>query len=71
MSNNTWEKIIEHATTCVVDDNEWYMYKVAESIVLVFNSIFKIVGAILDGQNYQPLDKLDKFQMVCIPLLEN
>ncbi|XP_031129566.1 calmodulin-binding protein 60 B-like [Ipomoea triloba] len=63
MSNNTWEKIIEHATTCVVDDNEWYMYKVAESIVLVFNSIFKIVGAILDGQNYQPLDRLNIFQM--------
>ncbi|XP_019186290.1 PREDICTED: calmodulin-binding protein 60 D-like isoform X2 [Ipomoea nil] len=62
-SNNTWDKIIQHATTCVVNDNEWHMYRVSEYVALVFNSIWSVVGVILDGQNYLPVDKLDRSQM--------
>ncbi|XP_031102440.1 calmodulin-binding protein 60 D-like isoform X2 [Ipomoea triloba] len=62
-SNKSWDKIIQHATTCVVNDNEWYMYRVSESVALVFNSIWSVVGAILDGQNCLPVDKLDRSQM--------
>ncbi|OIT07582.1 PREDICTED: calmodulin-binding protein 60 D-like [Nicotiana attenuata] len=61
-TNNTWEKITEHANTCVLDNSEWYIYNAGESIVLLFNCIYKLVGAILDGQNCQSLDKLDVFQ---------
>lgn len=60
--NNIWDKITEHVNTCLLDNNEWYIYNTRESIVLLFNCIYELVGAILDGQNFQSLDKLDVFQ---------
>ncbi|XP_055816628.1 calmodulin-binding protein 60 B-like isoform X2 [Solanum dulcamara] len=60
--NNIWEKITEHVTTCLLDNSEWYIYNAGESIVLLFNCIYELVGAILDGQNFQSIDKLDVFQ---------
>ncbi|XP_028086312.1 calmodulin-binding protein 60 G-like [Camellia sinensis] len=63
ISNKTWETIIVHATACVLDDKLYIYYRDAEGVRLVFNSIFKVVAATFDGQNYQPLDKLDAFQM--------
>ncbi|XP_060167246.1 calmodulin-binding protein 60 B-like isoform X1 [Lycium barbarum] len=58
VGNNTWEKITEHVKTCVLDNSEWYIYNTGESIILLFNCIYEVVGAILDGQNLQSLDKL-------------
>lgn len=63
--NNIWGKITEHVNTCLLDNNEWYIYNAGESIVLLFNCIYELVGAILDGQNFQSIDKLDVFQKVC------
>ncbi|CAL5380522.1 unnamed protein product [Camellia sinensis] len=63
ISNKIWETIIEHATACVLDDKLYTYYRDAESFGLVFNSIYKLVGVINDGQNYQSLDKLSVFQM--------
>ncbi|KAH0766726.1 hypothetical protein KY285_002597 [Solanum tuberosum] len=60
--NNIWEKITEHVSTCPLDNSEWYIYNAGESIVLLFNCIYELVGAILDGQNFQSIDKLDVFQ---------
>ncbi|KAF3647092.1 calmodulin-binding protein 60 B [Capsicum chacoense] len=60
--NNIWEKITEHVKTCTLDNSEWYIYNAGEGIVLLFNCIYELVGAILDGQNFQSLDKLDVFQ---------
>lgn len=60
--NNIWGKITEHVNTCLLDNNEWYIYNAGESIVLLFNCIYELVGAILDGQNFQSIDKLDVFQ---------
>lgn len=60
--NNIWEKITEHVNTCLLDNTEWYIYNAGESIVLLFNCIYELVGAILDGQNFQSIDKLDVFQ---------
>ncbi|MCD7446481.1 hypothetical protein HAX54_007795 [Datura stramonium] len=59
---NIWEKITEHVNTCLLDNSEWYIYNAGENIVLLFNCIYELVGAILDGQKFQPLDKLDVFQ---------
>ncbi|KAJ8529585.1 hypothetical protein K7X08_036420 [Anisodus acutangulus] len=59
---NIWEKITEHVKTCALDNSEWYIYNAGESIVLMFNCIYELVGAILDGQTFQSLDKLDVFQ---------
>ncbi|CAL5330120.1 unnamed protein product [Camellia sinensis] len=63
ISNKIWETIIEHATACVLDDKLYTYYRDAERVGLVFNSIYKLVGVINDGQNYQSLDKLSVFQM--------
>ncbi|KAM3249725.1 hypothetical protein P3L10_011495 [Capsicum annuum] len=60
--NNIWEKMTEHVNTCPLDNSEWYIYNAGESIVLLFNCIYELVGATLDGQNFQSLDKLDVFQ---------
>ncbi|XP_058214194.1 calmodulin-binding protein 60 B-like isoform X2 [Rhododendron vialii] len=63
MSNKIWETITEHATACVLDDNLYIYYKDGERIGLVFNSIFRVVGATFDGQSYQSLNMLNEFQM--------
>ncbi|CAL5402087.1 unnamed protein product [Camellia sinensis] len=63
ISNKTWETIIVHAMACVLDDKLYIYYRDAEGVGLVFNSIFKVVAVTFDGQTYQPLDKLDAFQM--------
>lgn len=64
--NKTWETIIKHAKDCVIDDY-LYMYSCGtEGTALLFNCIFKIVGATFDGQDYLSLDKIPIFQMVRI-----
>ncbi|KAG5547249.1 hypothetical protein RHGRI_013051 [Rhododendron griersonianum] len=63
MSNKIWKTVTEHATACVLDDNLYMYYKDGERIGLVFNSIFRVVGATFDGQSYQSLDMLNEFQM--------
>ncbi|TKY52289.1 Calmodulin-binding protein 60 G [Spatholobus suberectus] len=55
----SWIAIIEHAKTCVIDDNETFVYHSAEqSIGLLFNSIYVLVGVTFDGQNYRSPDTL-------------
>ncbi|KAK1374032.1 Calmodulin-binding protein 60 B [Heracleum sosnowskyi] len=61
ISNRTWETITGHAINCTLDD-KIYLYR-GVRVVLVFNSIWKAIGAIFDGQNFQNLDKLTPFQM--------
>ncbi|KAM7478433.1 hypothetical protein LguiA_026646 [Lonicera macranthoides] len=63
MSNKTWGTIIEHASACVLDEKLYMYYRAADSVGLVFNSIFKVVRATFDGQNYQCIDNLNPFQM--------
>ncbi|KAF7142307.1 hypothetical protein RHSIM_Rhsim05G0133700 [Rhododendron simsii] len=63
MSNKIWETVTEHATACVVDDKLYIYYKDGERIGVLFNSIFRVVGATFDGQSYQSLDLLNEFQM--------
>lgn len=68
--NKTWETIIKHAKDCVIDNN-LYMYSCGtEGIALLFNCIFKIVGATFDGQDYLSLDKIPIFQMQLVETLK-
>ena len=65
ISNRIWNAIIEHATTCVVDDSKFYSYfDAGQSIGLLFDSIYKVVGAMFDGYNYEPLHNLTPPQKV-------
>lgn len=43
--------IIEHVKTCVIDDDETFLYQ-EQSTSLIFNSIYVLVGVSFDGQNY-------------------
>lgn len=65
--NKIWKAIIEHANTCVVDDDKLYCYNHApQKHCLLFNSVHKVVGAIFDGESFVPLDKLTAHQKVSI-----
>ncbi|KAL8115014.1 calmodulin-binding protein 60 B-like isoform X2 [Apium graveolens] len=70
ISNRTWETITGHAINCTLDDRIYVYRGAAEKVVLVFNSIWKAIGAVFDGQNIQNLDKLNHFQMLLVENLK-
>ncbi|XP_008245780.1 PREDICTED: calmodulin-binding protein 60 G-like [Prunus mume] len=62
ISNRTWEIIIEHAKACEIDDHKFYAYhRTEQDVSLLFNSIYKVVGAMVNGQ-YCSLDELTPLQ---------
>lgn len=67
ISNRIWDTIIEHATTCVLDDSKFYSYfDAAQSIGLLFDSIYKVVGVTFDGHNYESLHNLSPPQKALV-----
>lgn len=64
ISTKQWGTIIEHAMTCEIDDRKVYAYHRGE-LTLLFNSIYKFVGAIVEGQFCFP-DQLTPPQKVCL-----
>ncbi|KAK1582531.1 hypothetical protein Q3G72_015997 [Acer saccharum] len=50
-----WDTIVEHASTCDVNDEIFFTFSV-DGISLLFNSVYKLVAATFDGQNYQSVD---------------
>ncbi|KAK7379189.1 hypothetical protein VNO80_04642 [Phaseolus coccineus] len=55
-TNNAWDKIIEHAKDCEVDDYERYSYRSRAveqdiSVSLVFNCIYELVEVIINEQH--------------------
>ncbi|KAJ6876646.1 hypothetical protein NC651_029597 [Populus alba x Populus x berolinensis] len=67
ISNRIWDTIIEHATTCVLDDSKLYSYfDGGQSIGLLFDSIYKVVGVTFDGQNYESLHNLSPPQKALV-----
>ncbi|XP_022748242.1 calmodulin-binding protein 60 B-like [Durio zibethinus] len=67
ISNKVWDTIIEHALSCVLDDDEWYAYYgAAQRVVLLLNSIYQVVAATFDGQNYLPAEKLTFSQKLLV-----
>ncbi|KAL6146518.1 hypothetical protein ACLB2K_057196 [Fragaria x ananassa] len=47
--NKMWETIMEHALTCEIDEQKLYAYHRA-NITLLFNSIYKFEGVMIDKQ---------------------
>ncbi|KAH1105930.1 hypothetical protein J1N35_009698 [Gossypium stocksii] len=67
ISNRVWETIIEHALSCVPDDDEWYTYHgTAQRVGLLLNSIYKVVEVTFDGQNYLPVENLTFSQKLLV-----
>ncbi|XP_009373262.2 calmodulin-binding protein 60 B [Pyrus x bretschneideri] len=70
ISNKIWETIIEHAMTCKLDDHKCYAYRRAEhDVSLMFNSIHRLEGAIINGQ-FCSLDELDAHQKMLVETLK-
>lgn len=64
MSNKIWEAAVEHALECC-PDGKLYSYYVSDcGVMLVFDSIFRLVGAKFNGGDYQDLGGLDAPQRV-------
>ncbi|KAB1994969.1 hypothetical protein ES319_D13G131100v1 [Gossypium barbadense] len=67
ISNRVWDTIIEHALSCVLDDDEWYSYYgTAQSVGLLLNSIYRVEAATFDGQNYQPVENMTFSQKLLV-----
>ncbi|GMI88877.1 hypothetical protein like AT2G18750 [Hibiscus trionum] len=67
ISNRVWDTIIEHALSCVLDDDEWYTYYgAAHRVGLLLNSIYQVVEVTFDGQNYMPVEKLTFSQKLLV-----
>ncbi|XVE89583.1 hypothetical protein DITRI_Ditri20bG0007600 [Diplodiscus trichospermus] len=68
ISNREWDAIIKHALSCVLDDDELYTYNVGatQKVGILLNSIYQVVAATFDGQNYQPVEQLTFSQKVLV-----
>ncbi|KAE8711531.1 Calmodulin-binding protein [Hibiscus syriacus] len=67
ISNRVWDTIVEHALTCVLDDDEWYTYYgAAQGVGLLLNSIYQVIEVTFDGQNYLPVENLNFSQKLLV-----
>ncbi|XP_027107899.1 calmodulin-binding protein 60 B-like [Coffea arabica] len=70
ISSKAWNSIIEHATTCPLDNNELYLYKTEDGTVLVLNSIYDVVGANFDGEHYLSVNMFNKSEELLVDNLK-
>ncbi|KAK8564796.1 hypothetical protein V6N12_058378 [Hibiscus sabdariffa] len=66
ISNRVWDTIIEHALTCVLDDESYTYYGAAQRVGLLLNTIYQVVEVTFDGQNYLPVEKLTFSQKLLV-----
>ncbi|KAL8171794.1 hypothetical protein V2J09_023598 [Rumex salicifolius] len=62
VSNRVWEAIVEHAKSCSLNNDHYSYFSADDGVGLLFNCVLKIIGVTYDGQNYQPLETLNKAQ---------
>ncbi|XP_052118502.1 calmodulin-binding protein 60 B-like [Arachis duranensis] len=72
-----WEKIIEHAKSCEIDNNERYIYQYftgtpeqPKAISLLLNCIYEPVALAYDGQNFNSLESLDVESKRCVETIK-
>ncbi|XP_056165410.1 calmodulin-binding protein 60 B-like [Syzygium oleosum] len=67
----TWETIVRHASTCVVNDNKMYaFYQASNKASILFNSVMKVSQVTLNDQTYQSPDKLTRSQKILVQNLK-
>lgn len=64
-----WEATVEHAKKCIVPAEKLYSYNFSQGVVLLFNSIYELLGTIIQEKFYY-LDELPATQKVCISFYE-
>ncbi|KAJ9180318.1 hypothetical protein P3X46_008580 [Hevea brasiliensis] len=70
ISNKIWDIIIDHANECVLDDKFYTYFEAGQSVGLLFNSVYKLIGAAFDGPMYKPLDELAPSQRALVESLK-
>lgn len=68
MSNKIWEATLDHARECVPDD-KLYSYCRGQGVILIFNSIFQLIGAAID-HIYHPVNELSASQKILVNKLK-
>ncbi|XP_020679110.1 calmodulin-binding protein 60 A isoform X2 [Dendrobium catenatum] len=68
MSNKIWEATVEHARECVPDD-KLYSYCRGQGVILIFNSIYQLIGANID-HIYHSLNELSASQKIIVNKLK-
>eukprot|EP00249_Psilotum_nudum_P014482 c24847_g1_i1 orf=777-2768(+) len=69
MSNKTWEAIIDHAKTCVLNEKHHVFYpQDSQNIGVIFNTIYQPMGVVVNG-HYVPLDSLSETEKVHVDRL--
>ncbi|KAF5454160.1 hypothetical protein F2P56_023843 [Juglans regia] len=59
VADRKWKEILENAMASVANDHKLYAYhRAGEPVGLLFNSIYQVVAATIDGQNYCPVQTL-------------
>lgn len=66
MSNKMWDATVEHAKKCIIPHEKLYSYNCSQDLVLVFNAINELLGAIIQDKLYC-LDELPPTEKVCVP----
>ncbi|XP_022640724.1 calmodulin-binding protein 60 G-like [Vigna radiata var. radiata] len=69
ISKRSWMSIIEHVKTCVIDDDETFLYQ-EQSTSLIFNSIYVLVGVSFDGQNYVSPNTLSSDEKLVVEIMK-
>ncbi|CAA6654365.1 unnamed protein product [Spirodela intermedia] len=70
MSNKIWEATVEHAQECCLDGKLYSYYVSDGGVMLVFDSIFRLVGAKFNGGDYQELGAVDAPQRALVNRLK-
>ncbi|KAK9161676.1 hypothetical protein Syun_008017 [Stephania yunnanensis] len=70
MSNKKWNAIIQHATSCTLDNKRYVYHNTGQRVGLVFDSIYKVVGATFDGCNFISVNDLSSYQMSLVEMVK-
>ncbi|XP_042399498.1 calmodulin-binding protein 60 A-like isoform X2 [Zingiber officinale] len=69
MSNKMWDATVEHAKKCIIPHEKLYSYNCSQGLVLVFNAINELLGAIIQDKLYR-LDELPPTEKLLIHKLK-
>ncbi|KAF9607204.1 hypothetical protein IFM89_033411 [Coptis chinensis] len=70
MSNKTWETIVQHASSCILDNKRYVYYNSGRQVQLMFDSVYRLLGATFAGEIYKSLESLTATQMSLVESLK-
>lgn len=65
LKGKLWEVTVKHAQKCATDKRICYYYSSQRKIGVVFNVVEQVLGLIISGCKYSPLQNLSDKDKVC------